>query len=84
MDRDAWRAAVHGVTKSQTRLSYWTELTPSPPLKRMQKVLTSKQVKFLRREPGCGKMRFMNKFEFYPGHKGGEGFGESIIWIEIV
>ena len=21
MDRDAWRAAVHGVTKSQTRLS---------------------------------------------------------------
>ena len=27
MDREAWRAAVHGVTKSQTRLSDWTELT---------------------------------------------------------
>ena len=26
MDRQAWRAAVHGVTKSQTRLSDWTEL----------------------------------------------------------
>ena len=26
MDRDAWRAAVHGVTKSQTQLSDWTEL----------------------------------------------------------
>ena len=26
MDREAWRAAVHGVTKSQTWLSYWTEL----------------------------------------------------------
>ena len=26
MDRDAWRAAVHGVTKSWTRLSDWTEL----------------------------------------------------------
>ena len=26
MDRDAWRGAVHGVTKSQTRLSDWTEL----------------------------------------------------------
>ena len=26
MDREAWRAAVHGVTKSQTRLSNWTEL----------------------------------------------------------
>ena len=27
MDREPWRAAVHGVTKSQTRLSDWTELT---------------------------------------------------------
>ena len=26
MDRKAWRAAVHGVTKNQTRLSNWTEL----------------------------------------------------------
>ena len=26
MDREAWRAAAHGVTKSQTRLSDWTEL----------------------------------------------------------
>ena len=26
MDREAWRAAVHGVVKSQTRLSDWIEL----------------------------------------------------------
>ena len=26
MDREAWRAAVHGVAKSQTWLSNWTEL----------------------------------------------------------
>ena len=27
MDRESWHAAVHGVAKSQTRLSNWTELT---------------------------------------------------------
>ena len=26
MDREAWRAAVHGVTKSRTQLGDWTEL----------------------------------------------------------
>ena len=26
MDREAWRVAVHGVAKSQTQLSDWTEL----------------------------------------------------------
>ena len=26
MDREAWRAAAHGVAESQTRLSTWTEL----------------------------------------------------------
>ena len=28
MDREAWRAAVHGAAKSRTRLSNWTELSP--------------------------------------------------------
>ena len=26
MDREAWRAAIHGVATSWTRLSDWTEL----------------------------------------------------------
>ena len=27
MDREAWRAAIHGVAKSRTQLSNWTDLT---------------------------------------------------------
>ena len=30
MDREAWRAAVHGVAKNRTRLSNWTELISNP------------------------------------------------------
>ena len=30
MDREAWRAVVHGVANSQTQLSDWTELTDIP------------------------------------------------------
>ena len=30
MDREAWRAVIHGVAKSWTRLSNWTELNPRP------------------------------------------------------
>ena len=28
IDREAWRATIHGVAKSQTWLSDWTELNP--------------------------------------------------------
>ena len=37
MDREAWRAAVHGVTKSWTRLSNWTELNTN----HLQRVIPS-------------------------------------------
>ena len=33
MDREAWHTAVHGVTKSWTRVSGWTELTNTIPCK---------------------------------------------------
>ena len=32
MDREAWCAVIHGVTKIRTRLSNWTELNPSTSL----------------------------------------------------
>ena len=38
MDRDAWRAAIHGVAKSRTWLSNWTELK----LSRVGKVWSEK------------------------------------------
>ena len=34
MDREAWRAAIHGVAKSQTRLSHGTELKVQCPVSR--------------------------------------------------
>ena len=37
-DREAWRAAVHGVTKSRTRLSDWTEAMQQAKAEKTQKV----------------------------------------------
>ena len=42
MDREAWRAAVHGVEKSWTRLSDWTELMTSSYLRYFYKDPISK------------------------------------------
>ena len=41
MVREAWRAVIHGVTKSWTRLSNWTELTNVQPTMMMMKVAQS-------------------------------------------
>ena len=35
MDKEAWRAAIHGVAKSRTRLSNWTELNWTEVLSRL-------------------------------------------------
>ena len=36
MDGEAWRAAVHGVAKSWTRLSDWTELNQEFDIQRIK------------------------------------------------
>ena len=54
MDREAWRAAIHGVAKSQTRLSDWTELIQYNPIVfRMQAVLFCCKIGNLRSKSYC-------------------------------
>ena len=42
MDREAWRAAVHRVAKSQTQLSDWTELDKSYKLVELSVIMNIK------------------------------------------
>jgi len=44
MDREAWRAAIHGVANNRTRLSDWTEL--KIPLKRNNTTLRQNKTQF--------------------------------------
>ena len=51
MDREAWRAAIHGVPKSRTRLSDWTELNNQISEREIKGTIpftiTSKRMKYL-------------------------------------
>ena len=61
MDREAWHAAIHGVTVSRTRLNDWTDwLNPlyiPSPLNNLPWTLASWQVLIL-----CFKIYFLNSF----------------------
>ena len=64
MDREAWRAAIHGVAKSWTRLSDWTELNWAhilwnPVLKRLKTIFLKET---LLRHPGMMLM-FWSKIQ---------------------
>ena len=50
MDREAWHAAVHGVTKSWTQLSNWTELN-SCIAGRFFTIWATREAHFIRRRP---------------------------------
>ena len=46
MDREAWHAAMHGVTKSWTWLSYWTELNMAGPVWSVREKVLNKEFTF--------------------------------------
>ena len=50
MDREAWRAAIHGVVKSQTRLRNWTELNWT---RRMKKPYSKMGICLIKCTVGC-------------------------------
>ena len=61
MDREAWRAAIHGVAKSQTRLSDWSDL--------IWTVRISSQSILKEISPGCSLEGLMLKLKLqYFGH----------------
>ena len=57
MDMEAWRAAVHGVAKSRTQLSYWTELNRASSVVLVIKNLSTNAggIRDLGSIPGSGK-----------------------------
>ena len=54
MDREAWRATIHGVTKSQTQMSGWTDWTEEDEVNNKPKVQQTKFPK--KREKSEGLM----------------------------
>ena len=55
MDREAWRAVVHGVANSQTQLSDWTELNFVTTDLRCKVTMARKQEKevFVKKDGKC-------------------------------
>ena len=60
MDREAWHAAIHGVTKSRTRLSDWTELNWSYP---GYKYVCGETERKGRDNENCFNLLFWNSFK---------------------
>ena len=69
MDREAWGAAVCGVTKSQTQLSNWTDCSPS-----LQSLLLGLQENF----------RAASFYSFSPLESFALNYLKWLIWIHLV
>ena len=49
MDREAWRAAVYGVTKNRTQLSDWTELNSLKKTHSIPQVIREMQIRTVKK-----------------------------------
>ena len=66
MDREAWHAAVHGVAKSQTLLSKWTDKQSTSPLQAINQKEYASHSKFSHRRNTFNSTRLSNIFtNFY-------------------
>ena len=65
MDREAWRAAIHGVAKSRTRLSDWTQLNWTGALSVPNTQIVSRPSKqnFQGWDPGIITLKFLRYFQ---------------------
>ena len=82
MDKEAWRAAIHGVTKSWTRLSDWTELN----WKSLQMVIAAMKLKGAYSLEGkLWPKQHIKKQRHYFANKGlssqGYGFSSGHVWM---
>ena len=85
MDREAWCAVIHEVTKSQTRLSNWTELkgslfSPVSWRKRYKKLvekITGSQCP----QQSAGRALHAGPWKWHPEKRVGWKLGEVSMWV---
>ena len=75
MDREAWRAVMHGVAKSRTRLSNWTELNWCTPKLYHSSIIYNRQGSNLKcplTEEQMERMWYIHTMEYYSVVKKGQ------------
>ena len=81
MDREAWRAVFHGVAKSRTRLSDWTELNWTERLNNNNEVQRGSDM-LLPRQPAKARRAWCQLLHPYPtGWHWAAGARQEVVWV---